>query len=311
MVPSLKKIVIICGPTGAGKSAVAVSLAQKLGGEIVSADSQAVYRGMDIGTAKPSKLEREAVPHHLIDVADPDEHFDAFRFVKLADEAINDIISRGKVPFVVGGTGMYIRMLVHGVSKAPGGDEELRRGLEIKIKDDGLRSLHDRLREIDPEAAAKIKATDKTRIIRALEVFELTGSTISSFNKEHQFAGRRYDALQIGINAPREELYKKINARIDAMLVAGLLDEVKGLVKKYGSDIQSLKAVGYKEFVEHLRGDSTLARATELAKQHSRQYAKRQLTWFKNVNDIKWFESGQTREMMSAICQFIGLLDAV
>jgi tRNA dimethylallyltransferase len=286
----VQEIIIVCGPTAVGKTSVSIELAKRFEGEIVSADSQQVWRGMNIGTAKANLTERSEVPHHLIDIAEPNEHFDAACFVELADKAIEDISSRGKRAFVVGGTGMYLRLLVNGLCEAPPQDPEVREQIEVEVEARGLQKMHDRLMEIDPESALGIHPNDHTRIVRALEIYELSGTPASEFRKVHGYGEKRYDALKIGLNIEREELYRRVNERIDHMLGQGLLDEVKVLLEKYGHYAQGLKAVGYREFVQHFRGESSLERAIELAKRNSRRFAKRQLTWFRSDDEIKWFK---------------------
>jgi len=299
----LKKIIIICGPTAVGKTRVSIELAKKFEGEIVSADSQQVWRGMNIGTAKANLTERAEVPHHLIDIADPNEHWDAAKFVEYADKAIEGISSRGKRVFVVGGTGMYLRLLVNGLCEAPPQDPEVRNQIEAEIEEKGLQKMHDKLMELDPESALGIHPNDPTRITRALEIYELSGTLASEFRKMHGYGEERYDALKIGLNIDREELYNRINARIDQMLEAGLLDEVKGLLENYGPDSQGLKAVGYREFVRHLQGEFSLERAIELAKRNSRRFAKRQLTWFRSDEEINWFKPDDMEAMCTLLQQ--------
>lgn len=299
----MKKIIIICGPTAVGKTHVGIELAKRYEGEVVSADSQQIWRGMDIGTAKVNLTERSEIPHHLIDIAEPNEHFDAARFVELADKAIEDISSRGKKVFVVGGTGMYLRLLVNGLCEAPSQDEELRAKIETEVEAQGLQKMHEQLREIDPESALGIHPNDHTRIVRALEIYELSGTPASEFRKMHGYAEQRYDAIKIGLNIEREELYQRINERIDHMLEQGLLDEVKTLLEKYGPESQGLKAVGYREFVRHLQGEFSLERAVELAKRNSRRFAKRQLTWFRSDDEITWFKPDDMEGMCTHLQQ--------
>jgi len=312
---TLRHLVIICGPTAVGKTRVSIELAKRFKGEIVSADSQQVWRGMNIGTAKANLTERGEVPHHLIDIAEPNEHFDAARFIELADRAIEDISSRGKQAFVVGGTGMYLRLLVNGLCEAPPQDPETRKQIEDEVnkcRDQGseirdqqrqnqLHKLHARLMEIDPESALGIHPNDHTRIVRALEIYELSGTPASEFRKMHGYGEKRYHAVKIGLNIEREELYRRINVRIDRMLEQGLLDEVKTLLERYGADAQGLKAVGYREFVRHVQGEFSLERAIELAKRNSRRFAKRQLTWFRSDEEIYWFKPDD----MEAICTLL------
>jgi tRNA dimethylallyltransferase len=297
----VQKIIIICGPTAVGKTRVSIELAERFKGEIVSADSQQVWRGMDIGTAKANLTERFRIPHHLIDVADPDEHFDAAKFLELADRSIADIASRGKLPFVVGGTGMYLRMLVNGLCEAPPQDSRVRKQIEDEIDAQGLPRLHQKLSAVDPESGLNIHPNDRTRIVRALEIYELTGIPANDFRKVHCYSEQRYDALKVGLNIEREELYHRINDHIDRMLEEGLLDEVRGLMERYGPDAQGLRAVGYREFVRHLEGEISLHEATHLAKRNSRRFAKRQLTWFRADDEIKWFAPNELHRIVDVM----------
>jgi len=300
-----EKIIIICGPTAVGKTRVGVELAKRFGGEIVSADSQQVWRGFDVGTAKPGGEERLAARHHLIDVADPSETFDAARFVRLADEAIADIASRGRLPFVVGGTGMYLRMLVHGVCEVPPRDGEFRAKLEAEIEEGGTAALHARLARIDPESAEAISENDRTRIVRALEINHLTGESASRLRGEHGFSEARYDALKIGLSIEREELYNRIDERCERMVGAGLVDEARRLLEKYDGDAQPFRAVGYREMLAHIRGETGLAEGVELMKQNTRRFAKRQMTWFRAEPGIRWFSPKDVDAISAQIEAFV------
>jgi len=307
----MNKLIIICGPTCSGKTALGIELALRLGGEVVSADSQQVYKGLDIGTAKPTEEEKRGVAHHLIDVAEPDELFDAARYVRLADEAIKGILGRGKVPIVVGGTGLYIRALVYGLAKAPPRDEKVRARLEGLRGEHGTPYLHDMLKEIDIDAASRIRPNDFVRISRALEVFETTGRTITELQKKHGFLKPRYDCFKIGLELERGELYKRINARVDRMIGEGLAEETRALAKRYGPNCKALMAVGYREMADWMclraategrpydrkTDDESHRRrgplrppdsVTDLIKRNTRRYAKRQMTWFRKEKDIKW-----------------------
>lgn len=294
-----KKIVIICGPTAVGKTGLGVKVCKEFDGEIVSADSQQVYRGMNIGTAKEN-LTGQGVKCHLVDVIDPDEPFDVSKFKELANEAITDIVKRGKLPVVVGGTGFYIRTLLEGLSEAPGRSEEIRNEL-LKLKEKGgAGALYKLLEDEDPVMAERLNIADYVRVIRALEVKRLTGRSLAEFNREHQRAGAGDSpvagllrnggkALKIGLNMDRTELYENIDRRVDSMIGNGLIEEVKGLVEKYGAEVQSLKAVGYKEIVQYINGDCDLKEAIRLTKRNTRRFAKRQLTWFRADPEIEWF----------------------
>lgn len=301
----MRKIVIICGPTAVGKTRVGIELAKRFAGEIVSADSQQVWRHFDIGTAKPDRNEMAEVRHHLVDIAEPTELFDASKFVQLADGAIGDISGAGKTPFVVGGTGMYIRMLLHGVCDAPPRDDELRAEIAREVEEHGLSYMHARLAEVDPETAERISENDSTRIERALEIYRLTGEPASKLRSEHDFGERRYDGLRIGLNVEREDLYRRINERCERMVERGLLDEAKDLLERYGPDVQPFKAVGYREMLAHVRGETGFDEALELVKQSSRRFAKRQLTWFRSDPEITWFDPGDVEGMAVVLEEFL------
>ncbi|MDD2900057.1 MAG: tRNA (adenosine(37)-N6)-dimethylallyltransferase MiaA [Desulfuromonadaceae bacterium] len=285
------KILIICGPTASGKSDLAIRLAHNLDAEIVNADSMQMYRGLDIGTAKPSPAQQVDVPHHLIDVADPDQPLSAADFMGLADTAISDILSRGKRVIVVGGTGLYIRSLVYGLVDSPSGAGEIRQALHAEADRIGNDAMLERLRTVDPVLAADMHPNNLVRIIRALEVYELTGTPLSSHQKRHGFTTKRYETLQIAISVERAVLYKRINERVDRMLNDGLVKEVADLLDAgYGHDLKPMRSIGYKETAAFLRGEHSCAENTRLIQQNTRHYAKRQCTWFKADQDILWFE---------------------
>ena len=302
----LKKIIIICGPTAVGKTAAGIELARGYNGEIVNADSGQVWQGLDIGTAKPALSERRDVVHHLLDVVSPNEQFDASKFVAMADGAIKDIAGRGKCAFVVGGTGMYLRMLVHGLCGAPPRSPEYRTKLSEEVDRIGIEKLHERLTEFDPVTAKVVHPTDKTRIVRALEIFESTGVTASEFYRRHRFLDLRYDALKIGLDMPRKELYDRINARIDKMINEGWIDEVKGLLKRHSPKSQAFQAIGYREIISYLSKEISLEDALGLIKMNSRRFAKRQLTWFRADTGIRWFTPSQLLQIRDEISGFLG-----
>lgn len=272
------RLLVICGPTASGKTALAVEMAEKLGGEIVSADSQQCYRGLDAGTAKPTPDEQARVRHHLLDVADPEEQLDAARFVQLADAAIAGIDARGKRAIVAGGTGLWIRALLRGLLDAPGASPEFRAALREEFDELGVPALHQRLQGIDPAAAAKILPNDRVRIERALEVHALSGRPLSELQREHRFAGARYQALIWFLDPPREVLRERIDARTRKMFAGGSLRRETERLLERGAT-KALKIIGYGECADALRtGDWDLAE--ERTKARTRRYAKRQRTWF-------------------------------
>lgn len=285
------KLLIICGPTASGKSALALRLAHELSAEIISADSMQVYRGMDIGTAKPAPEERAGVRHHLIDLADPDQLFSAADFASAADAAIKEISERGKRIIVAGGTGLYIRALLNGLVDSPGGESELRQELQQEARILGNEAMLEKLRQVDQESAARIHPNNLVRIIRALEVYHLTGVKLSKYQQEHGFAAQRYQNLRIGISMERQQLYKRIEERVDRMLTEGLREEVLRLLSSgFGPELKSMRSIGYKETVACLSGHLSQEESALLIKRDTRRYAKRQLTWFKADPGIIWLE---------------------
>lgn len=296
-----KRVVFLVGPTGVGKSAVGVCLARKVGAEVVSADSMQVYRGLDIGTAKPSCKEREGVPHHLIDVADPSEPFSAARFQRLALPVIEGILSRGAWALVVGGTGLYVKTLTHGLFEGPGADPSLRRRLERRER---LRpgSLHRLLERLDPRSASRIPPSNLRRVVRALEVRVKADRPISELQAqwragEETALGR--DALRIGLDREREDLFRRIEERVESMFRLGFLREAARLFRMgLPENATAMQALGYREAFRHLSGEITLPEAKELVKRNTRRLAKRQLTWFRRDDKIQWvrIEAGESAE---------------
>ena len=281
------KLLVIGGPTGTGKSDLAVRLAEEIGGEIVNADSMQVYRGLDIGTAKPPAEDLARVPHHLLDIVSPDQEFTASDFRREAAAAIVDIDRRGKKAVVVGGTGLYIRALLEGLVDSPTGDPELRRQFDAVPGGELLR----RLALVDPETAQRLHPNDRVRIVRALEVHAQTGRPISAFRSEHAFSGDYYDTLKMAIKVERQELYRRIEIRVENMLQCGLVDEVRSLLAKgYNRELKAMRSIGYKEIAAYLAGETTLDAAVALIKRDTRRYAKRQMTWFGRENEIYWLE---------------------
>lgn len=288
---SADRILIVCGPTASGKSELALRLAHDLDAEIVNADSMQIYRGLDIGTAKPSAEQQAEIRHHLIDMTDPDQTFSAADFSDAADAAIRNIISRGKRVILAGGTGLYIRALVKGLVDSPSGAGELRLALQAEAQSIGNEAMLEKLRQVDPDQAAGLHPNNLVRIIRALEVHQLTGIPLSRHQKEHAFAARRYDTLQVGLTVDRELLYRRIDERVERMMAAGLLKEVSSLLAAgFGRELKSMRSIGYKEAAAHLCGELSGEEAVRLIKRDTRHYAKRQITWFKADPDILWFE---------------------
>jgi tRNA dimethylallyltransferase len=277
---------VLCGPTASGKTALALSLAQALKAEVVGADSQQVYKHFDIGTAKPSAEELAAVPHHLISVVEPLEAFSAARYQALADAAIAGIRARGREVVVVGGTGLYVRVLLHGVIEAPAADEALRAQLERLPSVE----LHARLHAVDPESAARLPANDRVRVIRALEIHALTGAPASARRQQHQFSASRYEYRLWVLEPQREALYAAIDARTKAMFERGLVAEARELVSRGYREAAAMQSVGYAQALEVIDGTLSEARAIELAAQATRHYAKRQLTWFRKEQGARFVQ---------------------
>ena len=300
------KIVVIAGPTASGKSGLAVDLARSLSGEIVNADSMQVYRGMDIGTAKPTREERRGVPHHLLDVVDPDEPFNAARYRRAALPVITDIRLRAKACLVVGGTGLYIRTLIGGLMEAPPSDPGVREALQRDCEAYGPAALHDRLKELDPEAAAPIHPNDRIRIIRALEIIHISKRPFSDFVKGHGFRDRSADALKICLDVKRETLYERINERTLRMVEAGLLEETRSLLRRgYSPDLKPMNAIGYRHMIRHIQGEWSLDEAIHTLQRDTRRYAKRQLTWFKADPDIIWIDPHGIHMVLNKIEAFL------
>lgn len=285
------RLVVLAGPTASGKTGAAIALARALPLEIVNADSMQVYRGMDIGTAKPSPAERAESPHHLVDVADPDQGYSAGRFVEEAGRAIRGIRSRGRFPLLVGGTGMYVRALVRGLDPLPS-DPRVRERLARRWEVEGGASLCAELGRTDPAAAARIHPADRVRVLRALEVAEITGAPASVRRTSWEGGTRRYRVLFLALRLEREELYRRIDARVDGMFRSGLLEEVRGLLSRgYGPHLRSMRALGYRHALSHLLGGVPLERAVRETKRDTRRYAKRQLTWLAGEDGVRWVEA--------------------
>lgn len=290
MEPEAPTLLIVLGPTAVGKSRVAVDLALRFGGEVISGDSIQVYRGFDVGTDKPTPETRRGVPHHLIDIVGPEVQFTAADFVREALAAAGAVAGRGRLPIVAGGTGLYLKALCDGLFPGPGRDPALRATLEAEVREKGLEALYRRLEALDPEYAAKVRGRDRVRIIRALEVHAATGRPISEHFRatESPLKGRR--VVRLGLRLEREELYARIDRRVDRMFARGLVDEVRGLVARgIPESAPPFRALGYSHVLRHLRGEIGRDEAAALTKADTRHYAKRQMTWFRKMAAVVWF----------------------
>ena len=296
----MNQILCIAGPTASGKTALAVELAKLLNGEVVSCDSMQVYRRMNIGTAKPTVQEMQGIPHHMLDVADPQEDFSVSRYCELATPIVDDILARGKTAIIAGGTGLYMDALIRGNSFAPYPSTGRREELEMLADREGIDAVLARLQVVDPASAERLHPSDKKRIIRAMEVYLETGKTITQHNLETQAIPPRYYPIWFALeDEDRAELYRRIDNRVEQMLAFGLLDEIRSLLDSgIPKKCTAMQAIGYKEFVEALDGNCTIEDATALVQQSSRHYAKRQLTWFRKNKNIHWIrrKSGETKE---------------
>ncbi|WP_320045090.1 tRNA (adenosine(37)-N6)-dimethylallyltransferase MiaA [uncultured Desulfobacter sp.] len=302
----MTKIITICGPTGIGKTGFAIALARELNGEIIGADSMQIYKYMDIGTAKPDEKERQLAVHHLVDFLDPADNFDAKKFTQLADQAISDIAERGKVPVIAGGTGLYVRALIHGLFRGkpvcPATLDKLNKALEEK----GGVALHEQLAQCDPKAAETIHPNDGFRIVRALEVFLTTGVPISECRQTHDFKSDRYQSLTFGLHMDRKLLYDRINQRVDIMMAQGLLAEVKKLVKQgYSLELKSMQSIGYRHMGMYIKGEVSLEEAVRLLKRDTRRYAKRQFTWFNKEKNLIWIDTKDLEKAMEMARDFL------
>ncbi|MEH7118260.1 tRNA (adenosine(37)-N6)-dimethylallyltransferase MiaA [Neobacillus vireti] len=300
---SKQKLLVIIGPTAVGKTNLSIEMAKRYNGEIISGDSMQIYRGMDIGTAKITTEEMQGIPHHLIDIKEPEENFSVAEFQQLVRAKINEIAGRGKLPIIVGGTGLYIQSVIYDYqfSDVPG-DEVFRMELEERAKQIGNEALYTELQAVDPESAEQIHPNNVRRVIRALEIFHLTGKTMQDYQSKQQ-PDLLYDTALIGLTMDREMLYERINLRVDIMIEQGLLDEVKSLYQKGLREYQSIQAIGYKEIYDYLDGNVTWDTAVSQLKQNSRRYAKRQLTWFRNKMDVQWFDMTNVNDFAKKIAE--------
>jgi tRNA dimethylallyltransferase len=303
-------LLVVCGPTGIGKTAAAVALAQDFGGEIISADSMQVYRHMKIGTAKPTKDERARAVHHLIDIVDPDENFDAARFSRMARRAAAAIDRRGAVPIVAGGTGLYIKAMLYGLFRAEPPDPLARQRLHQEAAERGATDLHRRLAAIDAPAAGRIHPHDTFRIVRALET-AATGEPMTTHHRRHGFRESPFRVLKIGLEMTRQALYDRIDRRVDTMIAIGFLTEVEGLLSRgYRENLKSMQSIGYRHMVDYLANRSSWGETLRTLKRDTRRYAKRQLTWFRADNDILWIPPENIKTLYPQIAAFLRGNDA-
>ena len=299
------RVLVIVGPTAVGKTALSLQIAAKVCGEIISADSMQVYRGMDIGTAKPTASERANVPHHLIDVVDPGQSFSAADYQRLARAAVDDILARGRLPIFSGGTGLYIRAAIDDYNFTESANNpEVRQKLQQELQEAGLNALYTRLKQVDPRVASRLSATDQRRIIRALEVFETTGRALSSWESEKDIKNALYDVIMVGLLRPRAQLYARIDERVEQMFTAGLVLEAKRLYDT-GISLAAGQALGYKELLAYLEGRSSLEEAKALLKQQTRRYAKRQLSWFRADSRVRWVDAQDAQQATACILEIL------
>lgn len=285
------KVLVICGPTASGKTGLSIEIAKRIGGEIISADSMQIYKDMDIGTAKVTKDEMKGIKHYMIDFLSPEERYSVAQFKEDAEKAIEEIIKNGKVPIVVGGTGLYVNSLIYNINYNDINiDEEYREELNKIAEEQGIDKLYNKACIIDPDAMKNISQNDKKRITRVLEIYKQTGKTKTELEIESRSVKPKYDYRVYAINMEREKLYERINKRVDIMIEKGLIDEVKQIINKYHNFPTAMQGLGYKEVVKFLQGDYTKDEMIEKIKMESRRYAKRQITWFKKTENIKWID---------------------
>ncbi|MBQ6393613.1 MAG: tRNA (adenosine(37)-N6)-dimethylallyltransferase MiaA [Eubacterium sp.] len=305
-----KPLVILTGPTSVGKTSLSISLAHEIGGEIISADSMQVYRGMDIGTAKITEEEMDGIPHYLVDILEPDQPFNVVEFQRMAKEAMNRIYSHGKIPILVGGTGFYIQALVYDIDFSEHPEkEDYRRELILLAEEKGKQYLHSLLEEVDPEYAASVHYNNVKKVIRALEYHKETGGKLSAHNREQQERTSPYQFAYLVLNQDRELLYQRINQRVDQMMEQGLLQEVRQLSERgFTPNLVSMQGLGYKEFFEYFNGNLSLNEVVDRIKMETRRFAKRQLTWFRREKDVIWINKGDypgEKEILAVILEHL------
>lgn len=296
------KVIVICGPTASGKTTLSIQLAQKINGEIISSDSMQIYKDMNIGTAKPDQQEMQGIKHYLLDFVEPNQRYSVADYKKDAENAIEDILQKGKVPIIVGGTGLYVDSLIYGI-EYPNikFDENYRKELERRVEKEGLEKLYEKAKKIDPQAMKKISRNDQKRILRVLEIYNATGKTKTEQEIESRKNEVKYDYKVFAINMDREKLYDRINKRVDIMIQKGLIEEVENLLKKYNEFPTAMQGLGYKEVVEYIQGKVLKEDMIENIKRESRRYAKRQITWFKKNKQTIWIGPNDLQMILNEI----------
>ena len=296
------KVIVICGPTASGKTALSIELAKKINGEIISSDSMQIYKNMDIGTAKPSHEEMQGIKHYLLDFVEPNQRYSVAEFKKDAEAAIEEILKKGKTPIIVGGTGLYVDSLIYGIEYQDVElDEEYRNYLEQRVNLKGLSKIYEEAQKIDPQAMEKISPNDKKRILRVLEIYKATGKNKTEQEIESRKNGVKYDYKVFAINWERKILYERINKRVDIMIQQGLVREVQKLLKQYDRFPTAMQGLGYKEVVEYLQGETTYEEMIEKIKMETRRYAKRQITWFKKNKQTIWIGPHDLQKILDEI----------
>jgi len=303
-------LIVLVGPTAVGKTDTAIALAEILNGEVLSADSMQIYKYMDIGTAKPTVEEMKGIPHHMIDIVEPDEEYSVAQFQQLARKVIQEIFERGKIPIVAGGTGLYVNSLIYPMDFTEAGEDmNFRKKMNALALEKGNEYLYRKLREIDEKTATRLHPNDIRRIIRALEIYHLTGKPMSYYRQDLEKTDKPYNTIMIGLTMERSGLYDRINRRVDIMIERGLVKEVEGLLKRgYSKDLTSMQGLGYKEIIAYLEGKRTLLESKEILKRNTRRFAKRQYTWFKRIENVYWVDRGifdTVEEMANHLVKYI------
>ena len=299
------KILAVVGPTASGKTTLSLQIAQEFNGEIISTDSMQIYRYMNIGTSKATFAEQEMVAHHQINIVDPDEHYSAGKFERDTDHIISNLISKGKIPILVGGSGLYYRATLYGLSHIPQIPIGIKKEIQQSFEKNGIEYCYQQLQKLDPQSAQVLHSTDKARILRALEVYKHTHQSIKEFQHQDSFAQPKYSIFAIGYRWERKELYERINQRTGIMINQGWVDEVKNLLKKYPTDLRSLQSIGYTQIISFLQGNLSQEEMIEKIQQKTRNYAKRQLTWFQKESNIHWYQHNQKSKIFRDIQWFL------